>query len=178
MNSSDQLLAGRYGKALFLAAEDAGQDARVAEDLSSAQEALREFFPLLKNPQAPVAEKKALVDRLLAKGASPLSRTFLKLLLDKKRFSLLPAILGKLGRLWDEKNKRGRAKVWTARPLSEGEQTALRARLEKFFGKTVELDVKQAPEIIGGVVVRLGDWVLDSSLRGKLRNLGETLNGD
>ncbi|MDE1976337.1 MAG: ATP synthase F1 subunit delta [Elusimicrobia bacterium] len=178
MNSSDRMLAGRYGKALFLAAKAAGQDARAVEDLSAAQDGLREFLPLLKNPQVGAAEKKALVDRRLSKTVSPLSRKFLKLLIDKKRFDLLPAIRGKLGRLWDEANKRGRAKVWAAQALSAEQEKALKARLEKFFGRTVEMEIKQDPEIIGGLVVRLGDWVLDSSLRGQLRSLGETLNGD
>mgnify|MGYP001598221978 CR=1 FL=1 len=69
------------------------------------------------------------------------------------------------------------AKVRTARPLSELEGKLLGERLGSFLGRRVTLDVKEDPELMAGVSVRVGDWVLDGSLKGKLRALGARLAG-
>jgi F-type H+-transporting ATPase subunit delta len=68
-----------------------------------------------------------------------------------------------------------RAHVRSAGRLGEAEQRRLTDDLRKFSGKEVILDVKESPELLGGVVVRMGDWVLDGSLQGKLRRLAAQL---
>ena len=77
-----------------------------------------------------------------------------------------------------QKSQRGSAKahVRTAAPLSPEAQQQLVAKLKKFTGKEIELDVKEDSELIGGITVKIGDWVLDSSLRGQLRRLRESIN--
>ena len=66
----------------------------------------------------------------------------------------------------------------SARPLSPADRDRLRARLAAFAGAGVEMDEAQDPDLLGGVAVRLGDWVLDSSLSGRLENLKEAIGGD
>ncbi|MBI3288392.1 MAG: F0F1 ATP synthase subunit delta [Elusimicrobia bacterium] len=75
-------------------------------------------------------------------------------------------------------DKRGAAKavVRTAAPLSPEAQKQLAAKLKSFSGKDIELEIKEDPELIGGVSVKIGDWVLDSSLRGQLRRMRESIN--
>ena len=80
------------------------------------------------------------------------------------------------GRLAADKRGVAKAVVRTARPLSADAQKTLSSHLKKFAGKDVELDVKEDPELIGGVTVKIGDWVLDSSLRGQLRRLRESFH--
>lgn len=175
MQSSDRVLAWRYGKALFQAAVDKHEEAKVQQELASSWPAIRDAMPALRNPRVSSADKKKKLEGALAGKVSATTLRFLGLLIDKKRFELLPFIMSDLGKLINEKNNVARAQVRTARSLSADAQDKLKARLKTFAGKTIELDVKEDPELIGGVIVRLGDWVLDSSLRGQLRKMREMI---
>lgn len=177
MQASDRVLAWRYGRALFLAASAKGEEGRVQADLASAHAAILDCLPFLKQPRVSSADKKKKLAEVLGSKVSPLTTRFLELLIDKKRFDLLPFVAADLGKLINEKNNVARAQVRTAGKLSAQEQEGLKAGLGKFSGKKIELDIKEDPEILGGVVVRLGDWVLDGSLRGRLRDMKEALNG-
>ncbi|MBI3551076.1 MAG: ATP synthase F1 subunit delta [Elusimicrobia bacterium] len=178
MQSSDRVLASRYGKALFLAASAKDEESRVQADLLGATRAILDVMPVLRHPRVLADEKKKKLSGALGGKVSPVTMRFLNLLIDKKRFDLLPAVIAVLGKLIAEKNNTAKAVVRTARPLSAEVQNKLKQGLKEFSGKNVELDVKEDPELIGGLVVRLGDWVLDSSLRGQLRKLRETINGN
>jgi F-type H+-transporting ATPase subunit delta len=132
-------------------------------------------MPFLKDPKVSSAEKKKKLGSVLGGKASALSLRFLELLIDKKRFALLPLVAANLVKLVAEENNLVKAQVRTARPLSQQEQERLRVSLKKFAGKDIELEVKEDPDVIGGLVVRLGDWVLDSSLRGQVRQMGGSI---
>ena len=161
MQSCDRILAARYARALFACAA-----------------ALAGALPLLRDPRVAQAQKKSLVRGALQGRSAPLTADFLELLIDKKRFELLPAAARDFERLLERQRGVARARVRAARPLSDADRARLRQRLEAFAGTGVELDVAQDPELLGGVSVRLGDWVLDSSLRGQLRSLKEAIGGD
>ena len=178
MQASDRVLALRYARALFLAASGKGEDARVQADLAGAHGALLDSAPVLRHPRVSAADKKKRLQQALGSKVSPLTLRFLELLIDKKRFALLPMVSVVLGKLIADKNNLAKAQVRAARPLSASEQERLKKSLKGFAGKDIELDIKEDPEIIGGLVVRLGDWVLDSSLRGQLRTMREAFHGD
>lgn len=174
-SSADRVLAWRYTRALFAVAAQSGEEGRVLADLQATHGGIIDRLPLLRHPRVSTAEKKRRVEEALSGRACQLTLEFLKLLIQKKRFDLLPMVAANLGRLIAEKNNLVKAEVRAARPLSTPDQEALGARLKKFAGKNVELEIKEDPELIGGLVVRLGDWVLDSSLRGQLRKLREAI---
>lgn len=176
MQAGDRVLAWRYGKALFAAAAAKGEEARVQQDLQASQAALRDLAPVLRHPRVPAADKKQKLEKALGGKVAPVTLAFLGLLVDKKRFDLLPLIGVGLGKLVADKNNTAKASVRSARPLSAEAQKTLKDKLKIFAGRTVELEIKEDPELIGGLVVRLGDWVLDSSLRGQLRRMKENLN--
>ena len=178
MQSSDRVLAWRYGKALFQAAAAKNEEAKVQQDLQHAHSAILELMPTLRSPRVSNADKKKKLESALGSKVSATTTRFLGLLIDKKRFDLLPMVVSDLGKLVNEKNNVVKAVVRAARPLSAEAQQNLKDKLKNFAGKNIELEIKEDPEIIGGVVVRLGDWVLDSSLRGQLRKLKETINGN
>jgi F-type H+-transporting ATPase subunit delta len=178
MQASDRVLAWRYGKALFAAALDLREEGRVQADLAVARTAVLGLESVLRHPRVPPADKKKKLSAALAGKVSATTLKFLELLIDKKRFDLFPVIVVGFGQLVAEKNKTAKAVVRTARALSLEAQAKLKKGLSDFSGKNVELDLKDDPELIGGVVVRLGDWVLDASLRGRLKNLKETMNGN
>lgn len=178
MQTSDRVLAGRYGRALFLAAAEAHDEERVWTDLKEAAQLLSEAMPALRNPRISAADKKKKAQEALGKKVSPLTLRFLGMLIDKKRFDLLPLMTATLGRHIAEKKNIAKAKVLSAKPIPAEFQERLKERLKIFSGKNIELDIRVDPEVIGGMVVRLGDWVLDGSLRGRLRKMREDINGN
>ena len=176
MQSSDRVLAGRYAAALFQAAAGKGEDQKVAADVGVAQKALLADGAALRHPRVPLAEKKRLVHAALDGKASPVTLRFLELLIEKKRFELFDLIAADYAKLAQAKRGVAKALVRTAKPLSADEQKTLASRLKIFAGKDIELEIKEDPELIGGVAVKIGDWVLDSSLRGQLRRMKESFN--
>lgn len=176
MQASDRVLAGRYAAALFQAAAGKSEDQAVQVDLGTARERLLSQESLLRHPRIPAADKKKLVRTALDGKISAITLRFLDLLIEKKRYELFPMIASMYARLAADKRGVVKAVVRTARPLTSAEQKTLVSRLKTFSGKDVELEVKEDPELIGGVSVKIGDWVLDSSLRGQLRRMKESLN--
>lgn len=176
MQASDRVLAGRYAAALFQAASAKGEEQKVQADLGAAHKLLLDAMSVLRHPRVPPASKKKLLrDSLDGKvGATTLG--FLELLVDKKRFELMVMVAANFAKLAADKKGSAKAHVRTAKPLSADEQKLLAAKLKNFSGKEIELDVKEDPELIGGIAVKIGDWVLDSSLRGQLRRLRESFN--
>ncbi len=181
MQGPDRVLAGRYGKALFQAAEDQSVEERVHEEIVAAERALSEaaHAAYLGTPRVSAADKKARIKEVLGAKTHQLTLRFLELLIDKKRFGLLPLMGAMLERFIAEKKNKGVAKVHSAVAISAEAQEALKSRLKVFSGrKEIELDIEEDPELIAGLVVRLGDWVIDASLKGQLARLKEAFHGN
>jgi F-type H+-transporting ATPase subunit delta len=176
MQASDRVLAGRYAAALFQAAAAKGEEQKVQADLGSAHGLLLDSMGVLRHPRVPAASKKKLLHDALDKKVGATTLKFLELLVDKKRFELMVMVSATYAKLAAEKRGSAKAIVRTAKPLSADEQKTLVAKLKTFSGKDIELDVKEDPELIGGISVKIGDWVLDSSLRGQLRRMKESFN--
>lgn len=177
MKLSDRILARRYAAALYLAAAGQKKEEAVAADLPRAFRALRDKAGVFHHPRVSSADKKENLSRLLGDSVSPLTLRFLGLLIDKKRFDLLAGVVGDFARIVDERKGVVHASARSAADLSASEAEAVRARLSDFSGKKVALDVKVDPELIAGLVVRMGDWVFDSSLQGRLKQLTRRLEG-
>lgn len=177
MQSSDRVLAGRYASALFQAAAAKSEDQKVAADLGLAQKALLGRAASLRHPRVSVADKKKILRAELEGKVGATARRFLELLIEKKRYELFAMSAAVYGRLAADRRGVAKAVVRTARPLSDDARKTLASRLKIFAGKDVELEVKEDSDLIGGVSVKIGDWVLDSSLRGQLRRMRESMNG-
>jgi F-type H+-transporting ATPase subunit delta len=177
MQSSDRILAGRYAAALFSAASAKGEEQKVQAELGAAHKLLLDAMPALRHPRVSPADKKKLLSAQLAGKVGAATLRFLELLVDKKRFELFQMIAANFTRLAADKRGVAKATVRSARPLSAEAQKQIVAHLKSFTGKDIELDAKEAPELIGGVSVKIGDWVLDSSLRGQLRRMRESIHG-
>lgn len=174
MQGSDRVLARRYSHAFFQSAAQDQEEDQAFKELSEAYRALSNRMAAF-NPMTGAARQKSLLKKELGSKASARTLHFLELLVDKKRFNLLPTIVFDTGRILDEKRGVIRAQVKAAAALTDQEKEALSRRLRKFSGKDVALDVKTDPGLLGGVVVRMGDWVLDGSIRGKLRKMARQL---
>lgn len=174
MQASDRVLAGRYAQALFQAALAKSEAPKVQADLANAAKLLADKTPVLRHPRVSLTDKKKLLKDSVGSAVGAITLRFLQLLIDKKRYDLFALIASDYGRLLADKSGTAKAVVRTARTLSPEAQKALADRLKTFAGKDIELDVKEDPELIGGVTVKIGDWVLDSSLRGQLRRMRES----
>lgn len=177
MKSSDAVLARRYSQAICLEAESSGNLGEINRELEEAHRLLREQMPLFLHPLIPVPVKKGKIQDFLGSRASPLIIRALELLIEKKRFYLLPAILVRLQEILDEKMGLRKAYVRTALPLSLEQERNLRASLKTATGKDIILQIKEDPSLIGGVVVRMGDWVLDASFFNALNRMRDAISG-
>ncbi len=168
-------VAKRYAKALFALGEEAKQlDGLVAElmRVSAAYEGSTELRAVLENPLVPHPAKREILKDIatrLSLGTS--ARNTLLLLSDRRRLRALPAIVRELRILSDKKRGVVRAQVASAKPLNPAYLARLRVQLERMTGNKVELDVTEDPELLAGVVARIGDRVYDGSLRTRLREL-------
>jgi F-type H+-transporting ATPase subunit delta len=169
--------ARRYAEAAFqLATRDGTYDAW-AGDLATAAQLVGDarVARIVANPSVALADRSALLGRLLDGRVSPLVLNLVRLLDQRGRLALLPAIAGELTRLLDALRGVVAASVTSAAPLEKDEVAAIGARLESMTGQTVKLTTAVDPSLIGGVTVQVGDRMIDASVRGRLERLRDQL---
>ncbi|HEX4078002.1 MAG TPA: F0F1 ATP synthase subunit delta [Rhizomicrobium sp.] len=174
-------LAGRYATALFdLAAEQRAVDA-VARDLDTLKALLAESADLTRLVRAPVfsAEQQRLgMDGVLRRmEATPLTVRFVLTLANKRRLFALTDIIAAFEELVGRQRGEVDAEVSAARPLSEAETGELKAALKAKLGRDARLTAKVDPALLGGLVVKVGSRMIDSSLRTKLEGLRSAMRG-
>lgn len=135
-----------------------------------------ELARLFRAPVINVTEKKNVLRQLLDElGADPTVKHFCFLLADKERLSSLEAIAACFGKLLDEARGIVRGRLLTATELDAKRQTGILATLEKQTSKQLVLRFEVEPSILGGVVIQVGDRVLDASLRAQLNILRDII---
>lgn len=129
----------------------------------------------LNSPDVPFSEKKQLIDKVLGEDAAPEVRNFISILATKGHLHYLPEILDELSRLVRGGAARQLVIITTAVPLAEEEKKALQSKLMARFGPYLDFRYRVDPEILGGVIIRIGDKVIDGSIAGRLETLREHL---
>lgn len=173
-----QTIARRYAQALLAIGLDDGQNAKYGQELAAfAQLASGAgMAAALDNPLYPAEIRRQILSRVLAKaGLSKTMNNFISLLQDKGRFAHLEAINKYFQYLVDEVNNIKRASVVTAKPVKPAILAKVKTAVERMTGKTIILEARQDPAIIGGIVTQVGDLTLDGSVRTQLKNLKESL---
>jgi F-type H+-transporting ATPase subunit delta len=172
--------ATRYGRALFDVAlnektdlDRTGDDLAAFSDLIDNQPALKK---VLLNPAVPVPRKRAAVVELAQRaGVLPIVAKLLALLAERDRLIVLPDLVASYReRLFDY---RGivRAEVTTATPLESSKTTVIEQQLARATGRTVLLQTRVDPAIIGGLVAKVGSTVYDASVTGQLERMKQRL---
>lgn len=172
-------VAGTYAEALYQAAAGSDSVARVAADLAALREALgpdSDVGRALLNPQVESRVKKDAVARL-ADTASPLTVNLLQVLIDRGRLDELGAIEAAFGERVSEAEGRIAVEVTSAIALPPDLREQVVARIREQTGKTPEITEHVDPEIIGGLVLRVGGVVTDASVRGRLDGLRRSIAG-
>jgi F-type H+-transporting ATPase subunit delta len=180
-SSATSGVTGRYASALFELADSAKSLDQVAQDLATFRRMLDESADLRRLIASPVVNRelqvKALMAVLDAAGISGLVRNFIGAVAQNRRARDLPAMA--LAYLTELARRRGEttATVTTAVALSEAQQQQLADALGGTLGGKVSLDTRVDPDILGGLVVKVGSRLFDSSIRSKLQRLQLAMKG-
>jgi F-type H+-transporting ATPase subunit delta len=169
-------VARRYAQAVFEIARDAGVFEQWERDLSVLDALMGDpvIRGYLESPKTSLADKTALLDKAL-EGAQPEARRLARMLLDRRRLSSVPEIFERFQSLLLQEKGIVIADVTTAVPLDDAGQEMVRKQLSELVGKDVELRAQVDPAIIGGMVARIGDNLIDGSVSNQLRRLHERL---
>ncbi|MCS6785979.1 MAG: F0F1 ATP synthase subunit delta [Thiobacillaceae bacterium] len=130
---------------------------------------------IIADPQFSPQRLLDLLDSLCAERLGPEGMNLVRLLVDNKRLALAPEIARLFEQMRAQEEGRLKARIRTAYPLEPQQLAALLARLEARYGRSVEVEEEVDPELIGGVIIQVGDEVLDASVRGKLAELAASL---
>ncbi|GAB4228485.1 MAG: ATP synthase F1 subunit delta [Elainellaceae cyanobacterium] len=172
-------IAEPYAQALMSLARDNDSVDRISEDVNSLLNILNEsedFRSFVLNPIVKAEEKKAVFSQVLTDQVHPFTHNFLKLLVDRGRIVFLEEIAKQFQELVRQLNQTVLAEVTSAVSLSDGQQEAIRQKVvDMTQARQVELDVKVDPDLIGGVIIKVGSQIIDASLRGQLRRIGTRL---
>lgn len=176
----DTRVAKRYAAALFdVAKRNAILDA-VGTDITLIERFVAEV-PYLKavllQPLVSDTRKNKVVTDAFGDRVTATSLNFLKLLIRKRREELIDVCIAEFRALYAQAHNQTNAVATTAVPLTPEQTERLTASLQKMTGKTVHLTTTIDPALIGGTVVRLGDTVIDGSVRGRLERLEQQLLG-
>ena len=168
---SDESVSRNYAETLLALARKANATDEWAGLIHAVANAIENDVTLrrfLAAPQVSAADKNAVLSKGLTGKAPPMFVKFLQKLVTNRRQTLIPKVAIEFGNLLDIEEGRVHARVTVARATSEADQQAIGAQLSKALGKTVVPHVVVNPAILGGVVVRVGDTVMDGSVRRRL----------
>lgn len=168
-----------YGKALYELAGEAGKEDTLRQQLSvicQAVEVQPSYMSLMDTPALGSGEKCNLIREAFA-DAEELLRNFLCILCEKRAFYTLPACKKAFDNAYDEAHAIVRATALTAIPMEDRQKEALIKKLSSLTGKTVELENRIDPTVIGGIRLRYGGVQLDDSIQTRLEILRKALAG-
>jgi F-type H+-transporting ATPase subunit delta len=175
---SQRTVARRYAGALYEEAQETGVLEEVDDNVLMLRETLEsngELARFFESPVIPQEKKDDVVRELLSDRVEDLTLRFLRLLVQKDRETMTKPILDQYQALRDEQRGIVDAHVAVARPLADEDREAVTEALEEKTGKSIRLHVEEDEDLIGGIVIRIGDRVFDASVRNKLTNLHNQL---
>jgi F-type H+-transporting ATPase subunit delta len=167
-----------YASAMLTVAQAEGVVERVEDELFKVARTVEGSDPLrstLTDPAIPVERRAGVVDELLGKRAHPLTTAITSFVVGAGRAHDLPAIVDAFVARAAEARAEAVAEVRTAYPLDADQQARLADALGRATGKRVSVKVIIDPTVLGGIVARVGDTVIDGSVRSRLEQLRETL---
>ena len=174
-------MAGRYAAALFDLAKEEGQLPKVEADLKAFQAMLDESADLrrlIRSPVISAEDQSDALDAVLAKaGVSPLTVNFFRLIARNRRLFAAADMIRDFRALLARERGEVSADVASAHPLTAEQLAALKDALRVQIGKDVQVNTRVDPGLLGGLVVKVGSKMIDSSLRTKLNNLKVAMKG-
>jgi F-type H+-transporting ATPase subunit delta len=166
-------IAAVYARSLFEVAQEQNKLAEIREELGQFADALsdnRELQVFFFSPYFSTTEKEDGLDRTVS-DADPILVNFLKLLIENHRMPVIFRVRRVVDGLWREENKLLPVTVTSAVELDQATVSQIGDRISEQTGRTVELSAVVEPDILGGLVVRVGNSILDASIRNRLEQL-------
>jgi ATP synthase F1 delta subunit len=168
-----EAIAKVYARSLFEVARESGKLDQVREQLGQFVDALnenRELAVFFFSPYFSISEKQDALGRVLV-GAEEIFVNFLELLIEKHRMPVIFRIRHAFEQLWEEANRTLPVEITSAIELDEGTTESLARQIAERADRKVKLATRVDPEILGGLVVRVGNAILDASIRNRLEQL-------
>jgi F-type H+-transporting ATPase subunit delta len=176
---STEAIARRYARAVFELGKEQKNLSVISRDLadfSASFENSNDLRTVLGNPLVSETQREAVLVEIGQKmSMSPMALSTLRLLAQRRRLFALPEMVRQLEKLVDDDAGVLRAEVTSATPLNENFLAKLRAELESATGKKVVVSHKQDPSLIAGIVTRIGDQVIDGSVKARLESFRDSL---
>lgn len=174
-------LSGRYASALFELASEAGTVTAVESDLETLAEALREspeLRALIRNPEVSrEALGRVLSGLSKSLNLADLTSNFLGVLAQNRRADELPATIRAFQSIAAAQRGEVNAEVASAHPLKDEQVATLEKKLRAREGRTIKLQTRVDPELLGGLVVTIGSQRIDGSIRTRLNSLAQAMKG-
>lgn len=179
MSQADGKIAKRYARALFELCDQNNLESTHAALVAFKDlwENNKEMRDALKNPANPLPERHAALAKIAGrvKSGDKHFENFLALLLDNGRLAAIASISATFAVMIDQLRKRLALEITSAFPIDAGEQKEIQDKIQRDFGSLASISWQVAPEILGGLRIKAGDRLLDSSVNGALENLKNTL---
>ncbi|GCE48549.1 F-type H+-transporting ATPase subunit delta [Thermosporothrix hazakensis] len=170
-------IARRYAEAIFNLARKQNTLDRTLEDVKGIAQLFsgRKLSYLLREPKVPAKRKESALREALASHVLPTSLNLALLVVQRELVEVMPNIAAELEQLLLNYRNQAVAEVTTAMPMDDEQRTIVQRALEKTTGKSIILQTRVDPSILGGVVARVGDQLIDGSVRNRLHILQQQL---
>ena len=179
--STENLIADRYGIALYELSSEKKCVDEVLSDVKIIEKYInqnKDFKLLIKSPLIASSEKLLIVDKLLLDHTiNALTLTFLKVVSNNKRFASLSSIISRFISINSEKRGEVLADITSADELSDKEKNGIKDKLRSILGEKLSLNYKVDNKILGGLIVKIGSKMIDSSLASKINKLKVAIEG-
>lgn len=178
MNTELQGIASSYAEAVLDLSTQNAQEENVLNELKLINTVFasdKDMSVIINHPAIRANQKKEILRTVFSGKVSPLTDNLINLLADKRRLDLLPFIETGFRELLNKRKNIVSATLTCSEPMADSNVANIKAQLTEHLGKRLELDVKVDSSLIGGVVLRLGDQVIDGSLNGRLKALEKAL---
>ncbi len=163
----------RYAKAVFQLAVERDELENWLDDLTQLADSItnRDFVEILSAPRVPLSQKERIAREALGSAVSPLALNLMFLLTSRGAVHRLPEIADRYQDMLDAHRGIERAEVVTAIPLDDVQRDSVVETLARTSGKEIRVTTRVDPEILGGMVIRVGDRVMDGSARARLQSM-------
>ncbi|HEX6555442.1 MAG TPA: ATP synthase F1 subunit delta [Ktedonobacteraceae bacterium] len=170
-------IARRYAMAIFDIARKQNSIDRTLEDVKEIARifAIRKLAYLLQEPKIPVQRKEEAIRQALGDKVLPTSLNLALLVVQRELVELMPNIASELEQIVLDYKNQARAEIITATELDDAHTDLIKQALERITGRTILVTMKVQPEILGGVIARVGDRIIDGSVRYRLNALRQQL---
>ena len=178
VDNENKLVAKRYAKALLELSGEKLTKEQILSEISDASQSLEGSEDLKRVMSSPIIsgkEKNEILTKVFEKSVSEIVLNFLRLLVDKDRFSILASIVSEYRNEINRLNNLLDIKITSAIDLNDSEKAMIKVKLKKILNKDIELEWAKDSSIIGGLVFEAGDNIVDNSLKHKLQEISRNI---